>query len=127
VTDRALALRAVIEELIPAAFHNTEQYANNRIEADHGRLKARLRPMRGRKRDDTARVIMRGDALMQNIRRGHYELRCLGHRRQGVPGHLRAHPRSSVSHRGLRCQHSYAAFADSRESWGAPMPEPRWY
>src|SRR5947207_2499438 len=39
VTDRAWTLRAVIDELIPAAFHNTEQYANNRIEADHGRLK----------------------------------------------------------------------------------------
>ena len=74
VTDRAPALRAVIEELIPTAFHNTEQYANNRIEADHGRLKARLRPMRGLKRDRTARVIIRGAALMQNLRRGHYEL-----------------------------------------------------
>ena len=74
VTDRAPALRAVIDELIPTAFHNTEQYANNRIEADHGRLKARLRPMRGLKRDHTARVIVRGHALMQNIRRGHYEL-----------------------------------------------------
>jgi IS6 family transposase len=74
VTDRAPALRAVIEELIPGAFHNTEQYANNRIEADHGRLKARLRPMRGLKRDCSARVIVRGHALMQNIRRGHYEL-----------------------------------------------------
>jgi transposase-like protein len=67
VTDRAPALRAVIEELIPTAFHNTEQHANNRIEADHGRLKARLRPMRGLKRDHTARVIIRGHALMQNI------------------------------------------------------------
>jgi len=74
VTDRAPALRAVIDELMPAVFHNTEQYANNRIEADHGRLKARLRPMRGLKRDHTARVIMRGHALMQNLRRGHYEL-----------------------------------------------------
>jgi len=74
VTDRAPALRAAIEGLIPAAFHNTEQYANNRVECDHGRLKARLRPMRGLKRDHTARVIMRGHALMQNIRRGHYEL-----------------------------------------------------
>jgi transposase, IS6 family len=74
VTDRAPALRAVIDELMPAVFHNTEQYANNRIEADHGRLKARLRPMRGLKRDHAARVIMRGHALMQNIRRGHYEL-----------------------------------------------------
>jgi transposase, IS6 family len=42
VTDRAPALRAVIDELMPAAFHNVERYANNRIEADHGRLKARL-------------------------------------------------------------------------------------
>ena len=74
VTDRAPALRAAIEGLMPAAFHNTEQYANNRIECDHGRLKARLRPMRGLKRDHTAQVIIRGHALMQNIRRGHYEL-----------------------------------------------------
>jgi transposase, IS6 family len=74
VTDSAPALRAAIEELMPAAFHNTEQYANNRIEADHGRLKARLRPMRGLKRDYTARAILRGHALMQNLRRGHHEL-----------------------------------------------------
>jgi transposase-like protein len=74
VIDRAPALRAAIDELMPTAFHNTEQYANNRIECDHGRLKARLRPMRGLKRDRSARVIARGHALMQNIRRGHYEL-----------------------------------------------------
>jgi hypothetical protein len=29
--------------------------------------------MRGLKRDHTARVIVRGHAHMQNIRRGHYE------------------------------------------------------
>jgi transposase-like protein len=74
VTDRAPALRAAIDELMPAAFHNTAQYANNRVECDHGRLKARLRPMGGLKRDHTARIFMRGHALMQNIRRGHYEL-----------------------------------------------------
>jgi IS6 family transposase len=74
VTDRAPTLLAVVDELVPAAFHNMEQYANNRIEADHGRLKARLRPMRGLKRDHTARVIMSGHAFMQNLRRGHYEL-----------------------------------------------------
>lgn len=74
VTDRAPALRAAIEGLLPGAFHDTEQYANNRVECDHGRLKARLRPMRGLKRDNTARVIIRGHSLMQNIRRGHYEL-----------------------------------------------------
>jgi transposase-like protein len=55
--------------------HNTAQYANNRIECDHGRLKARLRPMRGLKTDRTASiVIIRGHAFVQNIRRGHYEL-----------------------------------------------------
>jgi transposase, IS6 family len=39
----------VLDELVPAACHVTEHYANNRIEADHGRLKSRLRPMRGLK------------------------------------------------------------------------------
>jgi IS6 family transposase len=45
-----------------------------RFECDHGRLKARLRPMRGLKRDRSAQVIISGHALMQNIRRGHHEL-----------------------------------------------------
>ena len=49
-TDRAPACPRVLDELIPSALHTTEQYANNPIEADHGRLKARLRPMRGLKR-----------------------------------------------------------------------------
>ena len=74
ITDRAPALANVIEELIPTAFHNTGQYENNRCEADHGRLKARLRPMRGLKTDRTASVVIRGHAFIQNLRRGHYEL-----------------------------------------------------
>jgi transposase-like protein len=64
----------VIDELIPAAFHDTGQYENNRCGADHGRLKARLRPMRGLKTDRTASVVIRGHAFIQNRRRGHYEL-----------------------------------------------------
>jgi transposase-like protein len=50
VTDRAAACLAVLDELLPMAWHRTEQYANNRVEDDHGRLKARLRPMRGSSR-----------------------------------------------------------------------------
>jgi len=73
-TDRAHALVRVITELLPAALHDTTQYANNRVEADHGRLKARLRPMRGLKRDRTASVVIRGHAFIQNLRGGHYEL-----------------------------------------------------
>jgi transposase, IS6 family len=74
ITDRAPALANVIEELIPAALHNTGQYQNNPVESDHGRLKARLRPMRGLKTDRTASVVIRGHAFVQNLRRGHYEL-----------------------------------------------------
>ena len=47
---------------------------NNRVEWDHGRLKARLRPMRGLRTDRTASTVIRGHAFMQNLRRGHYEL-----------------------------------------------------
>ena len=74
VTDRAATLAYVIVELLPDAVHNTAQHASNRIECDHGSLKARLRPMRGMKTNQTASVIIRGRAFIQNIRRGHYEL-----------------------------------------------------
>jgi len=84
VTDRAWTLRAAVDELIPAAFHNTVQYANNRIETDHGRLKARLRPMRGLKTDRSARTIVAGHAFMQNLRRGHYELGVEARRRRRI-------------------------------------------
>ena len=43
-TDRAPVYPRVLDELVPSALHTVEQYANNPIEADHGRLKARLRP-----------------------------------------------------------------------------------
>jgi IS6 family transposase len=73
-TDLAPTYPMVLEELLPSAWHRTDRYANNRIEADHGRLKARLRPMRGLKQDRSARVIIAGHAFVQNLRRGHYEL-----------------------------------------------------
>jgi IS6 family transposase len=73
-TDRAPAYPRVVDELLPAACHVVEQYANNPVEADHGRLKSRLRPMRGLKRLRSTQVISTGHAFVQNIRRGHYEL-----------------------------------------------------
>ena len=59
------------------------KYANNRIETDHGRLKSRLRPMRGLKTDRSACVIVAGHAFTQNLRRAHYELgaEARGHKR----------------------------------------------
>ena len=74
VTDRAHAYVRVIEDVVRAAWHHVERYANNPIECDHWRLKARLRPMRGLKRQRCARVIVAGHAFVQNVRRGHYEL-----------------------------------------------------
>jgi transposase-like protein len=74
VTDRAAAYPAVLDELLPMAWHRTQQYANNRVEADHGRLKARLRPMRGLKQDRSARAVIAGHAFVQNVRREHSEL-----------------------------------------------------
>ena len=74
VTAAASIYPAVLDELIPSAWHHIERYANNRIEADHSRLKHRLRPMRGLRTDKTAQVIIAGHAFTQNLRRGHYEL-----------------------------------------------------
>ena len=65
-TDTAPGYPAVLEELLAAAWHRTEQYANNRVEGDHGRLKARLLPMRGLKQDRSASVIIAGHAFVQN-------------------------------------------------------------
>jgi IS6 family transposase len=73
-TDRAPACPRVLDELIPSALHTVERYANNPVETDHGRLKARLRPMRGLKRHRSARILAAGHAFVQNIRRGRYEL-----------------------------------------------------
>jgi hypothetical protein len=98
----------VLDELPPAARHVTERYDNNPIEADHGRLKARLRPMRGLKRLRTAAVIVAGHAFVQNLRRGFSELGLDSTRlcaaaaadnriRQACPGHLiaaQARPRT---------------------------------
>jgi len=64
----------VLDDLPPATWQRTDQYPNNRIECDHGRPKARLRPMRGLKQDRSATVVLAGHALVQNLRRGHYEL-----------------------------------------------------
>ena len=73
-TDRAPVYPRVPGELVPSALHTAGQYANNPIEADHGRLKARLRPMRGLKRHRSARTLAAGHAFVQNLRRGHYDI-----------------------------------------------------
>jgi transposase-like protein len=74
ITDAAPVYPGVLDELLPAAWHHVEQYENNPIEADHGQLKHRLRPMRGLQTDRTAQVVIAGHAVVQNLRRGHYDI-----------------------------------------------------
>jgi len=73
-TDRAPAYPRVPGEFAPSALHTVKRHANNPIEADHGRLKARLRPRRGLRRHRSARVLAAGHAFVQNLRRGHYDI-----------------------------------------------------
>ncbi|MGK0275999.1 MAG: IS6 family transposase [Ilumatobacter sp.] len=73
-TDLAAPLLRIVDDLLPEVLHDTTQYGNNRIECDHGRLKARLRPMRGLRTDRTSSTVIRWHAFIQNLRRGHYEL-----------------------------------------------------
>src|SRR5690349_13045278 len=72
-TDRAHVYPRVLDELVPSALYTVEQHANNPVEAGHGRLKARLRPMRGLKRHRSARILAAGHAVVRNPRRGHYD------------------------------------------------------
>ena len=101
--------------LLPAAWHHTERYGNNRVEADHGRLKARLLPARsqaGPQRESRPP----GMPWSGNLRRGHYELaveapvtrRLLGRVRRARLGDRAANPPSPVSmplaHQTQRCR-----------------------
>ncbi|CUU55373.1 DDE domain-containing protein [Parafrankia irregularis] len=86
-TDKAPVYPRVLDDLVPEACHVDATRENNRIEANHGRLKARLRPMRGLKRLRSVQAISSGHALVQNIRRG-VESRMPGN------GHVRFGERS---------------------------------
>src|SRR3954466_942335 len=74
VTDAAPIYPAVLEDLVPAAWHHVEQSAKTPTQADHGQRKRRLRPMRRLQTERTAQVVITGHAFIQNLRRGHYEL-----------------------------------------------------
>lgn len=66
-TDRAPGYPRVLDKMLAAACHVVEQYAHNPIESDHGRLKSRLRPMRGLNQLRSGTVISAGHAFVQNL------------------------------------------------------------
>lgn len=90
------------DELLPAACHVVERYANDPIDADHGRLKARLLPMLGLTRLRSARVISTGHAFVQICAAATTNSVWMSTRGIGSPRHSPNSPSSSdhIMHRG---------------------------
>jgi transposase-like protein len=74
IPDKVGPYLGVLDELVSTASHITEQYASNRMEADHGRLKVRLRPMRGLNSSGRPHDSPPAMRSCRTFRRGHYEL-----------------------------------------------------
>ncbi len=69
-TDKAKCYPPALRVAVPDAEHRTSKYLNNGIERDHGHLKQRLYPMRGFKQVASAGIVVRGHALIRNLRNG---------------------------------------------------------
>ena len=75
-TDRAPTYGIAISELKAAGkcpektVHRQVKYLNNVIEADHGKLKQLIRPVRGFKTLKTAYATIRGFEVMRALRKG---------------------------------------------------------
>jgi transposase-like protein len=69
-TDKAKCYPPALHAVLPDVEHRASKYLNNGIERDHGHLKPRLYPMRGFKQATSADVIVRGHALVRNLRNG---------------------------------------------------------
>jgi transposase-like protein len=76
-TDKAPTYGAALAELkkegkCPAqTLHRQIKYLNNSIEADHGKLKQLIRPIRGFKTLKTSYATIRGFEVMHALRKGH--------------------------------------------------------
>ena len=111
----------MLDELVPSALHTVEQHANNPVEADHGRLKARLRPMRYR----SARIIAAGHALVRNLRRGHYDIATESPQLSPAPHRVRRTRTRYLSQRGIAIH--AAAYAKKAQRNSAPrVPKMFW-
>ena len=75
-TDKAPAYAAAIAELKAVGKcpkdtrHRQVKYLNNVVEADHGKLKLLIRPVRGFKTMKTAYATIRGFEVMRALRKG---------------------------------------------------------
>ena len=81
VTDRAWCYPPALRVILPSVEHECSRYSNNALERDHGHLKQRIRPMRGFKDPASADTVVRGHALVQNLRNGFSTLTATVERR----------------------------------------------
>ena len=90
-TDKPAAYGAAIAELKKAGKlpdetqHHQVKYLNNVVEADHGKLKQLIRPVRGFKSLKTAYATIKGFEVMHALRKGQARAFCLqpGNRGEG--------------------------------------------
>jgi len=66
--------------------HRQVKYLNNRVEADHGKLKRLINPVRGFKSLKTAYATIKGFEVMRMFRKGQMNAWING---QGLPGEIR--------------------------------------
>ena len=81
ITDRARCYPPALRAILPSTEHRCSKYLNNALERDHGHLKQRLRPMRGFRHPASADIVVRGHALVQNLRNGFSTLTAAVERR----------------------------------------------
>jgi transposase-like protein len=89
ITDKAAVYPRVLDELAPGAWHHTEQYANNRIAADHG----------------TAETAPAADARAQDRARSYGRHHRARFRAEHPPRTLRTRGRRTHDAAGGSCLH----------------------
>ena len=73
-------------QLDPEAEHRQVKYLNNVIEADHGKLKILIKPVRGFKSLSTAYATIKGFEVMRALRKGQARPWCI---QPGIRGEVR--------------------------------------
>ena len=81
VTDKLGSYRVAHRDVMPSVIHDTNQYANNRVEVSHQPTRQRERQMRGFKSPDHAQHFLHAHGVIQNLFRvGRHRLRSIHHR-----------------------------------------------
>src|SRR5699024_1354814 len=102
-TDKAPSYDAAITELKREGkldretAHRQVKYLNNVIEADHGKLKILIKPVRGFKSIPTAYATIKGFEVMRALRKGQARPWCL---QPGIRGEVRLVERAFASMQG---------------------------